>query len=92
MTLIYYTRANGEIRHAHKKPDKWTSKELEEKVANYNRREDGERAHVVEVEDDSITAYLYKEAHAVKNANREMIMDTIDALEAAISALRDLEE
>lgn len=51
MTLIYYTRANGEIRHAHKKPDKWTSTELEEKVANYNR-----------------------------------------ALEAAISALRDLEE
>ena len=92
MILVYYTRANGEIRHAHKIPAKWTLKETEEKVANYNRGEDGERAHVVEVEDNGLTAYLYEAAHATKNANREMIMDAIDALEAAISALRDLEE
>lgn len=92
MILVYYTRANGEIRYAHKAPDKFTLKELEEKAANYNRREDGERAHVEEVADDGIVAYLYEAAHALKKYSREAIQDTIDTLEAAISALRDLED
>ncbi len=92
MIIIYYKDHTGKIVLHHGSVGPKTFEELVEGAALYNRdsKRTGKTAHVVEVEDDSLTAYLFSKANERKKYNEDEIQCAIDSIEDALEAVRGL--
>lgn len=95
MIIIYYRDKDDNIVDAHGNAGNNTLEELEEMVRQYNsdskKRRIRKAAYVADVRDDSLTAYLFRKAEDRKAYNRERLRDAIDSIEAALSAVQELE-
>lgn len=91
MIIIYYRdRDTGKILDVHG-PKGHTMEDLAVLIEHYNA--EGRRiATAVEVADDSLEAYLFVHRNQRMNADREAIQDAIEALQNALSFVRDLED
>jgi len=58
MIVAYYTNDEGIIVRHHKIPDDMNPLELQEKIAEYNKKS-RDKAHVKEIADGGLEAYLF---------------------------------
>ena len=70
-----------------------TFAELKEMVKLYNREsaKTGKTAYVEEVEDNDLTAYLFRKAAERTQRNKDEVQYAIGCIEAAMSAVQGLE-
>ena len=89
MTIAYYRKADGKIRHSHIIP-KENLQDIEKNVAAYNEAMKGkESCHIVEYEDDSFEAFLYKRA-ADLSASIDAMKDAETAMSDALNMISDV--
>lgn len=93
MLIIYYKDKDGKIVGCHGNTGEKTLDELKELRYRYNldSEKTGKTAYVEEVEDDSLTAYLFNKADARKKYDKERFRDAADLLESALDAVKELE-
>ena len=89
MTIVYYTNDEGRIVRHHKVPDDMNPFELQEKIADYNKK-CPDRAHAKEIEDGSLEAYLFDLANRKLRLNKETVQDALDALQEARGLIEGL--
>ena len=92
MRLAYYKRADGSIRYFHS-VDKVDPDTLNERVVAYNiarEKDNGETAHIVEYEDDSFEAYMFRRATENIRLSLETLRDMRDAINHADDVICDL--
>lgn len=93
MVLVYYRRKDGTIRHYHQYPADKGLDAAQDAAKQYNILHGVEdTAYVVEYEDNSIEAYLYRKAVEKKIHDKETVRDLISALEEALDTARYLED
>ena len=89
MIISYYTDKDGKIVNSHSCHEH-TLQEIESMAETYNRSTDKRKAHVIEVADDSLTAYLLWALERKKieyESLREAIIDIENALDAVSGLL-----
>lgn len=92
MILVYYRRQDGSIRTFHEYRAEKTLDEVRALAVTYNQEQDGkEEAHVVQYEEDSFEAHLFKASQQRKVWDKEMVQDLICSLQSALDAAYDLE-
>lgn len=91
MIVVYYTNADGVIFRHHKVPDDMNPLELQEKIAEYNKKSP-DKARVKEIEDGSLEAYLFDLANRKLRLNKETVQDALDALLEARGLIEGLME
>lgn len=94
MTIIFYKDKDGEIFcHEDNFFDRNPS-ELNEMVLEYNcdPANGGKTMHYCEVEDDSLTAYLFGKAEDAVSAKKEALQDAIDDLNDVLVSLENYTE
>lgn len=91
MIVAYYTNADGVIFKHHKVPDDMNPLELQEKIAEYNKKSP-DKARVKEIEDGSLEAYLFGLANRKLRLNKETVQDALDALLEARGLIEGLME
>lgn len=92
MIIVYYRdRETGKITNAHDALGHQTMEAIQAAMEKYNGQGFKTAAHVAEVADDSLEAYLFSTRHLRANLDRQAIQDAIDALEAAMDNVRYLE-
>ena len=93
-TIIYYRSAEGRIVAHHKAPD-MTPEDLKTAVDTYNgeysKYRRGGTAHIAEVADDGLEAYLCEKAEERFHLKKQCIRDALDALEQAEEEIRSLD-
>lgn len=93
MILVYYRRKDGTIKNCHQYPAEKGLSLAQEAARSYNVEQAGEdTAYIVECEDSSLEAYLFRKTVEKKNYDREAVQDLISALEEALDTARYLEE
>lgn len=90
MILVYYRRNDGTIRYFHEYPAEMGLDAAKDAARRYNT-EGKDTAYVVEHENDSIEAYLYRKTMEKKTYDKETVQDLISALEEALDAAHCLE-
>lgn len=91
MIAIYYRNADGEIYFCHETRGEHTMQKLLEMAENYNATDkQGRTAYVEELDDNSLTAYLFKKLQEKEERKKYEIDDCISQLEGVISFLEDL--
>ena len=80
MTIAYYTNDEGRIVRHHKIPDGMDPLELQEKIAEYNKKSRDDKAKVKTFDDGSLEAYLFDLANKKLRLNKETVQDALDAL------------
>lgn len=91
MTIAYYTNDEGRIVRHHKIPDGMDPLELQEKIAEYNKKS-RDKAHVHQIQEGSLEAYLFDLANKKLRLNKETVQDALDALSQASSLVKCLME
>ncbi len=93
MIIIYYRDKDGKIMNSHGNTAEKTLDELKEMAEIFNRDSGRTKrtAYIAEVEDDSITAYLFQKAAERKKWDSEALQDAISSIEDALDAVRGLE-
>lgn len=91
MIVAYYTNDEGRIVRHHKIPDDMNPLELQEKIAEYNKKS-RDKAQVKEIEDGSLEAYLFDLANRKLRLNKETVQDALDALLEARGLIEGLME
>ena len=90
MLVVYYTEQDGTVMQCHKAPDK-PLYELQELVADWNKRYPEKQAHIEELPDRGLTAYLFALAERRVKYTRETIEAALEALDEARSCIDGLE-
>lgn len=92
MFIIYYRNAEGTIYHYHDVQDK-TRSELETLVGDYNRKnsKDGKNACIAEVEDTSLTAYLFHKSKERVRRNKDVLREAVDSIRCALRCVEEME-
>ena len=93
MVIVYYRNQEGKIIRHHDMRnanyDVWT---LAKMAKNYNENESTrDTAHVIEVPEDSVTAYLFKKVEDKTHARKETIHQILDSLDSVRDFIYDLE-
>ena len=94
MTIIaYYRDKDGNIVGHHDARGK-TLEEMEKLAEKYNLdgEKNGRTGYVEAVEDDSLMAYLFRKVEEKKKRDKEELRYAIDCAEAALDAVRELED
>jgi len=91
MIVAYYTNDEGIIVRHHKIPDDMNPLELQEKIAEYNKKS-RDKAHVKEIADGGLEAYLFDLANRKLRLNKEVVQDALDALQEARGLIEGLME
>lgn len=89
MIIVYYTDKDCKIVNSHSGHEH-TLPEIESMAETHNRSTDKRKAHVIEVADDSLTAYLLWALERKKieyESLREAIIDIENALDAVSGLL-----
>lgn len=90
MKIVYYTDKEGKIVGCNEVKN-MTDEKICEAVRIYNRKPDCKNtACVVEIEDDSLTAYLFREKDKRKQWDEQIVDDAISSLENALDFVRSL--
>lgn len=91
MILVYYRREDGTIRHFHQYPAENGVEAAKEAANKYNNEQAGkDTAYIVEYDDKSIEAYLYRKTIEKKKFDEETMRDLISTLEEALDSARYL--
>ena len=91
MIIAYYTNADGVIFKHHKVPDDMNPLELQEKIAEYNKKS-RDKVQVKEIKDGSLEAYLFDLANRRVKLSKETVQDALDALWEARGLIEGLME
>ncbi|MBQ3557834.1 MAG: hypothetical protein IJA11_08595 [Oscillospiraceae bacterium] len=91
MTVAYYTNDEGVILRHHKVSDDMNPLELQEKIAEYNKKS-RDKAHVHQIQEGSLEAYLFDLANKKLRLNKETVQDALDALSEARNHIECLME
>ena len=91
MTVVYYTDDEGRIVRHHKVPDDMNPLELQEKIAEYNKKS-RDKAQAKEIKDGSLEAYLFDLANRRVKLSKETVQDALDALQEARGLIEGLME
>ena len=92
MIIIYYQDKDGKIINV-QKGEGHTLPEFEGLAQGYNHgSKDGKTAHVIEVKDDSLTAYLFGKAMQRKKWDYDTVQEAANAIENALDSVRGLLE
>lgn len=92
MILVYYRSKDGSIRLCHEYRDERGMDAAKEAARRYNTQQAREdTAYVLEYDDDSIEAYLFRKTLEKKKYDRETVQDLISALYEALDAAHYLE-
>lgn len=95
MIIIYYRDATGKIRSAHEARAGQTMADIAPLVVNYNAQAQSNAcrtATAAEVPDDGLEAYLFNHRNERMNTDKQALQEAIDALYAALDAVRYLED
>ena len=93
MIIIYYRDADGKIVRHHTPPEDWTMETVQERINQYNMEPTNKATvYALQVEDESIEAYLYHKAQERAKWDKEALREAIGAIEDALDAVRGLEE
>lgn len=95
MIIIYYRDTTGKIVDAHTARDGQTMADIAPLVAKYNEETQAKvrrTAAAVEVADDGLEAYLFAHRNERMTTDKEALHEAIDALYAALEAVRYLED
>ena len=79
MTVVYYTNDEGRITRHHKVPDDMNPLELQEKIAEYNKKSP-DKAQVKTIENGSLEAYLFELANRRVTLAKETVQEALDAI------------
>ena len=91
MILVYYRREDGTIRYFHQYPADDGIEEAKKAANKYNNEKAGkDTAHIVEYDDNSFEAYLYRKTIEKKHFDEETMRDLISSLEEALDSARYL--
>lgn len=90
MLIIYYTDSTGKIVHHHGNINEMTLAKLEKAAEEFNQRGSGRTAHIVDAEEDSLTAYLFQKAAERAEWNAEELQNAVNNIEDALDAVREL--
>lgn len=94
MTVIaYYRNKEGKIFNHHDSRGK-TLEEMEKLAEEFNRHsgKHGQTVRIEAVEDDSLTAYLFRKAEEQVKRSKEELRYAVECAEAALDAVRELED
>ena len=91
MIIAYYTNADGVIFKHHKVPDDMNPLELQEKIAEYNKKSP-DKAQVKKIEDGGLEAYLFELANRRVTLSKETVQDALDAIWEARGLVEGLME
>ena len=83
MTVVYYTNDEGRITRHHMTPDDMNPLELQEKIAEFNKKTPNHQAHARVIEDGSLEAYLLDLANRKVRLSKETVRDALDAIREA---------
>ena len=95
MIIIYYRDATGKVVDAHTSREGQTMADIAPLVVKYNQnaqRNLGRTATAAEVPDDGLEAYLFHHRNERMNTDKQALQEAIDALYAALDAVRYLED
>lgn len=92
IVIAYYRDKEGKIVGHHDSRGK-TLEEMKKLAEAFNRdsEKNGRTGYLEEVEDDSLTAYLFRKEQERKKYDKGTLRYAIDCAEAALDAVRDLE-
>lgn len=95
MLLVYYRDKDGAIVYHHPAKEDMTLDQLNEAVKAYNfgenRKTNKRTAHIEEVEDGTLLAYMVQKAAERKRLDREAVQEAISSIEDALRAVQGLE-
>ena len=93
MILIYFIdRETKEIERCQKAPNGFDRKKTVDAVHNYNENAKNNYAAVLqEIEDDSLTAFLFEQQERRKKYDQEQIAEIVSLLRNAIDEVESLE-
>lgn len=89
--IIYYRNTDGKITYHHQAPKDKSEAEIRELAAEFNYKKSDKKAFIVNVQENSFEAYLLDYANEKKQRIVEDVTAALDALNAAMDAVRDLE-
>lgn len=94
MVIIYYRNKDGEITRYHSVSEYVTMEKLKAFVDDLNRDEikDGTTAYIEEVDDNSLTAQLFRESIKMREYDEEELRYMIDFLESILYDIRRSKE
>ena len=90
MTVVYYTNDEGRITRHHMTPDDMNPLELQEKIAEFNKKTPNHQARARVIEDGSLEAYLLDLANRKLRLSRETIQEALDSISEASRAVEGL--
>lgn len=93
MLIIYYTDSAGKIVGHHGNGRGMTITKLKEAAEEYNKnsgKRTGRTANIAEVEEDSLTAYLFQKAAERAKWDMEDLQDALSSIEDALETVRGL--
>ena len=93
MIIIYYRdKKTGKIGNPHPpRPTDTTLADLAPLIAEYNSQDRTNTAEAVEVDDDSLEAYLFTRMRERAKLDQETVQDAIEAIQNALDYVRSLE-
>jgi len=89
MRLAYYRDKEGKITNFHK-ADRIPDDEVEQRVADYNNNERGDTVYIIDYDDGSFEAFLYRKAVEHIKFQKETLDDLRDTLSSAESYVWNL--
>lgn len=92
MILVYYRRKDGTIRHFHQYPAERGIDAANDSARHYNIAQAGvDTAYVVEFDDNSIEAFLYRKSIEKYKYSQGTVGDLVSLLNEALDTARSLE-
>lgn len=93
MILVYFIDGETkEIERCQKAPDGFDRKKTEDLVRDFNENASRKYMAIVqEVEDDSLTAFLFEQQERRKKFDKEFIAEIVSSLRNTIDAVESLE-
>lgn len=94
MLLVYYRDKDGTIFMHHAPPEVLdTQEKVQEAVRAYNEgkgKKKGYTAYVLDLEDDSLAAYLARKTYERRKFDKKVIDDAVSSIEDALETVRGL--